>query len=103
MLISKVYPVEVLAPIIEEMPFLSWVHTTTTGVEFLMFPQIVDNPDITLTNAKGMYSSTLAEYTMGAVSYFTKDFPRLMMQREKKMWSRFPMREIRGMTMGIVG
>ncbi len=68
-----------------------------------MFPEIVNNNDITLTNAKGMYSSTLAEYSMAAIAYFTKDIPRLMAQRDQKAWTKFPMREIRGMTMGIVG
>lgn len=56
MLVTGHYGKDVLGPIIEEMPFLSWIHTLSAGVETLMIPQIVDNPDITLTNAKGMYS-----------------------------------------------
>lgn len=103
LLITNHFDKSVLIPIMAELPFLSWIHSTTTGVEFLMFPEIVNNNDITLTNAKGMYSSTLAEYSMAAIAYFTKDIPRLMAQRDQKAWTKFPMREIRGMTMGIVG
>jgi len=56
-----------------------------------------------MTNAKGIFSSTLAEYTMLAISYFAKDLPRLMKQKQDKVWCKYPILEIRKTTLGIIG
>jgi phosphoglycerate dehydrogenase-like enzyme len=58
---------------------------------------------VTLTNAKGMFSSTLAEYCMMACSYFAKDLPRLMQQKRNLHWEQYPVLELRGATLGVVG
>ena len=47
---------DVLAPIIQAMPNLTWVHSTTAGVEHLLCAEIMENPSITLTNARGVFS-----------------------------------------------
>lgn len=92
-----------IAPIIREMPHLQWIHSVTAGVDHILCPEIVDNNELILTNAKGIYSSSLAEYVMGAISYFTKDFPRLIKQRQARNWEKYCVTEIRGKTMGIIG
>ena len=94
---------ETIAPIIKEMPNLTWMHSVTAGVDHLICPELIDNDQIILTNAKGIYSSSLAEYVMGAISYFSKDFPRLIRQRQAKNWEKFCVNEIRGKTLGIIG
>jgi phosphoglycerate dehydrogenase-like enzyme len=94
---------ETLTEVIEAMPFLKWVHSITAGVDHIRCPALFDNPDITLTNAKGVFSSTLAEYTMLACSYFAKDVPRWMRAQKDRNWEKYPVRELRGSTMGIVG
>ena len=49
------------------MPNLVWIHSLTAGLDHILpCPEISNNEDITLTNAKGVFSSTLAEYTMAA-------------------------------------
>jgi phosphoglycerate dehydrogenase-like enzyme len=50
-----------------------------------------------------MFSSTLAEYCMMACSYFAKDLPRLMRQKNDVNWEQYPVLELRGSTLGIVG
>ncbi len=51
----------------KEMPNLVWVHSLFAGLDHILpCPEITDNEDITLTNAKGVFSSTLAEYAMAA-------------------------------------
>ena len=85
------------------MPFLEWIHSITAGVDHLLCPEIVRNDDIVLTNAKGVFSSALAEYVMTACSYFAKDIPRLMKQKTEHHWEKFPIKELKGATMGIVG
>ncbi len=94
---------KILSEIINEMPFLVWIHSITAGVDHIMCPEIKDNDELILTNAKGVFSSSLAEYVMGACSYFYKDFPRLMRQKDEKLWDQFPVTELRGKTMGIIG
>jgi len=94
---------QVLAEIVNEMPFLVWIHSITAGVDHILCPEIVDNNDILLTNAKGVFSSSLAEYVMTACSYFAKDIPRLLHQQKECVWEKFCVRELRGATMGIVG
>ena len=92
-----------IGPIIKEMPNITWLHSVTAGVDHIMCPEICDNDKLLLTNAKGIFSSSLAEYVMGAISYFSKDFPRLIRQRQSKNWEKFCVGEIRGKTMGIIG
>lgn len=92
-----------LPPIVGNMPFLTWIHSITAGVDHLLCPEICDNPDIMLTNAKGVFSSSLAEYVITACSYFAKDIPRLQRQQKDHNWEKFFVRELRGSTMGIIG
>lgn len=56
-----------------------------------------------MTNAKGSYSSTLAEYNMMAIAYFAKDLPRLLRQKKDKNWEKYSVEEIRGKSLGIIG
>lgn len=96
---------EILAPIIREMPDLVWIHSITAGVEHIVnkkFP-IPEFNEIVLTNAKGVFSSSLAEYVMTACGYFSKNIPRLMNQKKAKLYNRYTVDELKGKTMGIVG
>ncbi len=92
-----------LPPIINEMPFLTWIHSITAGVDHLLCPEIVDSEEITLTNAKGVFSSSLAEYVMLSCLHFAKDVPRWIDNKSHKKWDKFTVTEVRGQTMGIVG
>ncbi len=73
------------------------------GVDHLLCPEIVDNDEIVLTNAKGIYSGYLAEYVIAAIMHFAKGIPRLMAQQRESNWDKFKVTEIRGKTMGIIG
>lgn len=93
----------ILTEIIKEMPFLEWIHSITAGVDHILCPSITENDDLILTNAKGVFSSSLAEYVMTACSYFAKDIPRLIKQKDEKVWEKFCVSELRSKTMGIIG
>lgn len=56
-----------------------------------------------MTNAKGSFSSTLAEYNMMAIAYFAKDLPRLLRQKRDRNWEKYSVEEIRGKKLGIIG
>mmetsp|Transcript_14448 Transcript_14448/g.34835 ORF Transcript_14448/g.34835 Transcript_14448/m.34835 type:complete len:454 (-) Transcript_14448:500-1861(-) len=91
--------------ILHKFPTLEWIHVRSAGIDFLESDELprVTKRGIVMTNAKGQFSSSLAEYAMMACSYFAKDVPRLLKQKGAKVWDDFDIEELRGKTMGIVG
>jgi len=91
--------------ILHKFPSIEWVHVRSAGIDFLESDELpgIGKRGIMMTNAKGQFSSSLAEYVMAACSYFAKDFGRLVSQKKAKIWDPFDIEELRGKTMGIVG
>ncbi len=81
---------------------LRWVHSLSDGVEKILFPELVASFAI-LTNARGVFKKALAEFVIGAVVYFAKDFRRLIRSQQASVWQQFEMEEVHGKVMGIVG
>ena len=95
---------ETLAGVIEAVPSLEWIHSRSAGVDVLTSETLANSSDdLVMTNAKGAFSSTLAEYTMLACSYFAKDLPRLMRNKKNGNWEKYCIQELRGATLGVVG
>jgi len=95
---------EPLPELLAALPSIEWVHARSAGIDFITSDGLsAASDDIILTNAKGCFSSTLAEYTLMACSYFAKDLPRLLKNKKAKDWDRYDVLELRGSTMGIVG
>ena len=92
-------------------PSIRWVHVRSAGIDFVVSEElselheslIKEGKELVMTNAKGQFSSSLAEYTMMACSYFAKDLPRLLKQQKAKDWNKYDVEELRGKTLGIVG
>ncbi|KIY93109.1 hypothetical protein MNEG_14853 [Monoraphidium neglectum] len=78
------------------------MHSSSAGLEHLLFPGLVESP-VVLTNAKGVYSHSLAEYSLTCCSWFAKDFPRLLAAKADRRWDPYDVEELRGKTMGVVG
>lgn len=93
---------EPLVQLLDRFPSVEWVHSRAAGIDFITSPGLAAST-VLLTNAKGMFSSTLAEYCMMACSYFAKDLPRLLRQKDAGNWEQYPILELRGATLGIVG
>ncbi len=81
---------------------LRWVHFNGVGVESLLFSEFVESR-IPLTNSRGYFANSLAEFVIAAILYFAKDVPRLMRNKLNRQWDRFLMKEIKGQTVGILG
>eukprot|EP00775_Hariotina_reticulata_P005492 gene5492-5727_t len=81
---------------------LAWLHSSSAGLEHLLFPELIESP-VTLTNAKGVYSHSLAEYALTCCSWFAKDFPRLLAAKAAHQWDAYDVEELRGKTLGVVG
>ena len=94
---------EPLAQLLDALPSIEWIHTRSAGIDFCHSDALAAWEGGIMTNAKGQFSSTLAEYTMAACSYFAKDFNRLRRSHKNKQWDQYPVQELRGATLGIVG
>ncbi|KAG7338410.1 D-isomer specific 2-hydroxyacid dehydrogenase [Nitzschia inconspicua] len=94
---------ETLAKLIQELDSsLEWIHSRSAGVDAIYTDTLANTP-ATVTNAKGAFSSTLAEYTLLACSYFAKDLPHLLKNKGRKDWNKYNILELRNATLGIVG
>jgi len=83
-------------------PNLKWLHLFFAGVDSIMCP-VLTNSDIQVTNAKGAFSESLAEWTMFGCMYFAKRLSQSRMQHESKIWKKYTVANIRGATLGIIG
>lgn len=56
-----------------------------------------------ISNAKGVFSCSLAEYCLAAILYFNKQIPRLEQNRTQRIWDKFRMNSLAGKTVGFLG
>lgn len=56
-----------------------------------------------ITKARGVHAAQLAEWTMFGLLAVTKDLPRLMADKSTRRWHHYPVRELRGCTLLIIG
>lgn len=83
---------------------VAWVHTLSTGVDVFRFPTIQDVlGNVPVSNARGVFSSILAEHVTFSMLYFNRSTTRFQTNRGNRLWERYPMVPIRGKTLGIVG
>ena len=90
------------------MTRLRWIHSCSAGVEHLVkLPNLARTNDShlqpLLTNARGVYRFSLAEFVLYSCKYFAIDQRRLDKQKSEAVWSSYPTCELRGRTIGIVG
>jgi len=83
-------------------PRLRWVHSWAAGVEWLLFPALLER-DVVLTNTRGVYGDSLAEFALGAMLYFAKDLARMKASQRARRWDPFDVQMLRGATLGIAG
>lgn len=92
--------------VLAAFPSIEWVHCRSAGIDFVEsdeFAELATKSNVHVTNAKGQFSSSLAEYTLMACSYFAKEVPRLMANKQGHSWDKFDVSDLRGKTLGIVG
>ncbi|KAK9842741.1 hypothetical protein WJX74_001639 [Apatococcus lobatus] len=85
-----------------KMPNLKWIHSCTAGVEALLWPELIES-DVAVTNARGAFSHSLAEWAITACSWFAKDLPRMRRNQKAHSWESYEVEELRNKTLGIVG
>jgi len=93
---------ETLEKVFAMAPNVRWIHSLSVGVDKLLFPALKASP-VPLTNAKGAYSHSLAEWGLLAMLFYAKDVRRLLRQQKAAEWNQFDCVELRGQTLGIIG
>lgn len=63
-----------------------WVHAAAAGVDSFLFPSLVDDPAVTLTNSSGVYDRPIAEYVLGLVLALAKDLPGTWEHQRRREW-----------------
>ena len=79
-----------------------WGHSRFAGVEHVLFPELVAS-DVVVTNGRGAFARALAEFTIGALLFFTKQLRRMMDAQRAGVWEPFEPGELHGKTLGVVG
>jgi len=79
-----------------------WVHSLAAGVEGLLIPDFAAS-GVPLTNSRGVFARSLAEFVIAGVLFFAKDLRRMLRNQRAGVWEPFDVEELTGRTMGIVG
>jgi phosphoglycerate dehydrogenase-like enzyme len=84
-------------------PRVRWIQATSAGIgEMLVRIGLIDSP-ITFTTASGVHASALAEFCIMGMLVFVKDLFGLRADQTVHRWQRYCARELRGMTLGVIG
>ena len=65
---------------------LRWIQWGGAGVDAVLFPELVAS-DVQLTNARGVFDRAMAEYTLGLILSFGKDFFETYTAQREHRWS----------------
>lgn len=83
-------------------PRLRWVHSATSGVERALTPAARDR-DITVTNARGVFTRPIAEHVLMLILAISRRLPQLLELQRERTWQPLQGVELRELTIGIVG
>ncbi|GDY33571.1 2-hydroxyacid dehydrogenase [Gandjariella thermophila] len=81
---------------------LRWVHVASAGVDRLLFPELRDS-DVVLTNSRGVFEESIAEYVLGLVIAFAKDLVGTVDAQRERRWHHRETERVVGRTALVVG
>jgi phosphoglycerate dehydrogenase-like enzyme len=81
---------------------LRWVHTASAGVDNVLTAEVAAS-EVTVTNSRGVFDVSLAEYVLGIVLAFAKDLPGTWDRQHRREWRHRETQRVTGMTAVIVG
>lgn len=83
-------------------PNVRWVHSFSAGIENSIFPEIAAS-SVPMTNGRGIFSRSLAEFVACGMLYFEKKIPLMNRQKAEGRWENIEeVGELHGKTLGIV-
>ena len=81
---------------------LQWIHATSAGVDALLTPEVRDS-EIPVTNARGIFDQCIAEYVLGQIIAFCKDFPGNWALQQARRWQHRETEPVAGRSVLVVG
>ena len=81
---------------------LEMFAAATAGVGHFPLDELRDN-GVIVTNASGIHGPNIAEYVVGAILTFTRDFHVSRRRNERREWRHHQSRELKGSTVTVVG
>jgi phosphoglycerate dehydrogenase-like enzyme len=81
---------------------LRWVHSLSAGVEKILFPAVLEST-IPLTNARGVFKRSLAEFAVLGILYHWKRVRRLVDNQREHRWDDFCVKSADRRVLGILG
>lgn len=81
---------------------VKWVHSLSAGVEKVLFPELMDS-DVPLTNARGVFKRSLAEFAVLGMLFHYKKARRLVDNQRQHKWDNFYVKFVNERVMGVVG
>jgi phosphoglycerate dehydrogenase-like enzyme len=88
--------------LLSRAPHLTWVHSATSGVERALTPAALAR-DVLVTNARGVFSRPIAEHVLLMILAISRHLPELLELQRERTWQPLEGRELRELTIGIVG
>ena len=83
-------------------PGLGWVHSATSGVERALTTAALAR-GVVVTNARGVFSRPIAEHVLLMILAISRRLPQLLELQRERTWQPLEGRELRDLTIGIVG
>ena len=79
-----------------------WVHIASAGVDPVMFPELRES-EVVLTNSRGVFDDSIAEYVLGVIIAFAKDLARSLELQRQREWRHRETERIAGRRVLVVG
>jgi phosphoglycerate dehydrogenase-like enzyme len=79
-----------------------WVHIASAGVDPVMFPELRES-DVVLTNSRGVFDDSIAEYVLGVIIAFAKDLVGSIDLQRQGRWQHRESERIAGRRVLVVG
>jgi phosphoglycerate dehydrogenase-like enzyme len=79
-----------------------WIHSLAAGVEKVLFPELIAST-VPVTNARGVFKRSLAEFAVLGILFHTKRVRRLIDNQRAKKWDDFTVGFANERVMGVVG
>ena len=81
---------------------MRWIQAASAGVDRLLFPELIES-DVMVTNARGVFDRTIAEYVIGLIIAFAKDFATTFEHARERVWEHRDTEPVHGKEVVVVG
>ena len=88
--------------VLEEGRNLRWIQALGTGVDGIVDRPAL-RPGVLVTNLRGLHGASVSESALASMLALARDLPRAVRSQDAGRWDRFPVRLLKGATVGILG